>query len=142
MNQVIGTATVTLLLPLVMVLAEETEPEENLEKTIIYLLECVSKSDCTFIRNGTPYNGKQASVHIRRKYQYFKKEIRTPEDFIRLAATKSLQTGQPYMVKTKEGKELRCDEWMKRALEEYRKAKKDKKEQKDSGQQSLPVRPG
>jgi len=142
MNQVIGMATVTLLLPLVMVLAEETEPQENLDKTISYLLEYVAKSDCTFIRNGTPYKGKQASDHIRRKYQYFKKEIKTPEDFIQLVATKSLQTGQPYMVKTKEGEELRCDEWIKRALEEYRKAKKDKKEQKDSGQQSLPVRPG
>jgi hypothetical protein len=58
------------------------------------------------------------------KRRYFKDQIVTPEDFIRLAATKSLQTAQPYMVRTKEGKELRCDEWLKKVLKEYRQTKK------------------
>ena len=64
-------------------------------------------------------------MHMQDKRRYFKDRIVTPEDFIRFAATKSLQTGKPYMVRTKEGKESRCDEWMKKVLKEYRKAIKD-----------------
>jgi hypothetical protein len=59
---------------------------------------------------------------MQAKYDHFKNEIKTPEDFIRLAATKSMQSGQPYMIKTKDGKERTCAEWMKTILEEHRKA--------------------
>jgi hypothetical protein len=34
------------------------------------------------------------------------------------------------MVKTKEGQEMRCDEWMKKVLKEYRDTGKNKKEEK------------
>jgi FPC/CPF motif-containing protein YcgG len=67
------------------------------------------------------------------KRQYFKDKIATPEDFIRLAATESIQTGKPYLIRTKEGKESRCDEWMKQVLEEYRKTRKDNEEKKNDG---------
>jgi FPC/CPF motif-containing protein YcgG len=107
-----------------MVLAEDTRARENTDETIAYLLAFVAKSDCAFIRNGQSYAGKQASAHMQEKRRYFKDQIVTPEDFIRLAATKSLQTGQLYMVRTKEGKELRCDEWLKKVLKEYRKTNK------------------
>ena len=100
--------------------AEDTNSLKKTDETIAYLLDFVAKSDCTFIRNGQPYTGKQASAHMKSKYQYFKDEIKTPEDFIRLAATKSLQTGQLYMVKTKEGEESRCNEWIKKVLNECR----------------------
>ena len=116
-----------------MALAEDTRPQENTDETIAYLLAFVARSDCTFMRNGQSYAGKQASDHLKSKYQYFKDKIATPEDFIRLAATKSLQTGKPYMVRTNEGKELRSDEWMKQVLEEYRKSKKDSEEKKKDG---------
>jgi len=107
-----------------MVLAEDTRPREDTNEAIAYLLTFVAKSDCTFIRNGQSYTGRQASMHMQDKRRYFKDRIVTPEDFIWLAATKSLQTGKPYMVRTKEGKELHCDEWMKKVLKEYRRAKK------------------
>ena len=113
-----------LLLSAGMTFVQAGTPAEDLNRTVAYLLNFVAKSDCTFIRNGKSYTPKEASEHMKGKYGYFKKEIKTPEDFIRLAATKSLQTAQPYMVRTKEGKELHCDEWMKKVLEEYIKAKK------------------
>jgi hypothetical protein len=116
-------AAIATFLAVTTVIAEDTRPREN-DETISYLLTFVATSDCTFIRNGQAYNGRQASMHMQDKRRYFKNQIVTPEDFIRLAATKSLQTGQPYMVRTKDGQELRCDEWMKSILKGYRKTKK------------------
>jgi hypothetical protein len=124
MNRTVIIAVLAIVLAATMVFAENTKPRENTDETIAYLLAFVSKSDCTFIRNGQSYAGKQASMHMQDKRRYFKDQIVTPEDFIRLAATKSLQTGQPYMVRTKAGEDLRCDEWMKKVLKEYRKSKK------------------
>jgi hypothetical protein len=124
MNRILIAAVIAIVLAGATVPAEDTRPRENTDETIAYLLAFVAKSDCTFIRNGQFYAGKQASTHMQLKRRYFKGQIVTPEDFIRLAATKSLQTGQPYLVRTKEGEELRCEEWMKEVLKEYRKSKK------------------
>lgn len=124
MNRNLITVVLSIFLTVTMVLVEDTRAQENTDETIAYLLAFVAKSDCTFIRNGQFYTDKQASRHMQDKRRYFKDKIVTPEDFIRLAATKSLQTGQPYMVKTKDGKELRCGDWLKEVLKEYRKTKK------------------
>jgi hypothetical protein len=51
-----------------------------------------------------------------------KPDIKTPEDFIRLSASKSLLSGKPYLVRTSDGKETRLDEWLTEALEAHRAA--------------------
>src|SRR5207247_292572 len=79
---------------------------ESLDQTISYLLDYVGKSNATFIRNGVKHTPAEAVAHIKAKYEHFKKEIKTPEDFIRLSASKSLQSGKPYLVRTPEGKEM------------------------------------
>jgi hypothetical protein len=124
MNKNLIVVALSIVLTAAMVLAEDTRAQENADETIAYLLAFVAKSDCTFIRNGQSYTDKQAANHMQEKARYFKDQIVTPEDFIRLAASESLVTGQPYMVRTKEGKDLRCDEWLKEVLKEYRKTKK------------------
>ena len=124
MNRKVIIAAIAFVLAATMVIAQDTKPREDTDEIIAYLLAFVAKSDCTFIRNGQSYAGKQASAHMQDKRRYFRSKIVTPEDFIRLAASKSLQTGQPYMVRTKEGKELRCDEWMTNVLKEYRRTRK------------------
>lgn len=101
-------------------LADTVADSEKLAATINYLLTFVEKSDCTFIRNDRAHTAKEAAVHIERKYDHFKDEIKTPEDFIRLSATKSLISGKPYMVKTKAGQLLKSETWLLEALEAYR----------------------
>jgi hypothetical protein len=93
---------------------------ESLEQTIDYLLAYVAKSDATFIRNGHSHTPAEAVAHITAKYEHFKGEIKTPEDFIRLSASKSLLTGQPYLVRTVDGKEMRLDAWLTDALQKHR----------------------
>src|SRR5205807_6960942 len=73
---------------------------ESLEQTIAFLLHRIESADATFIRNGQTHTSQEAAAHVRAKYEQFKGQIKTPEDHIRLAATKSLLTGQPYLVRT------------------------------------------
>ena len=93
---------------------------DNLEDAINYLLTYVKNSDCIFIRNDKEHTAKDAVAHMQRKYEHFKDEIKSPEDFIRLTASKSLITGKPYMIKTTDGMKLKSENWLLKALELYR----------------------
>ena len=93
---------------------------ETLDESIKFFLDYVAKSDATFIRNGQTHTPQEAANHIKAKYEHFKSEIKTPEDFIRLAASKSLLTGQPYLVRTRDGKQMQLDAWLTAALKAHR----------------------
>ena len=93
--------------------------------TINHLLQFVETSRCTFLRNGVEYNSKSAVNHIKQKYDYFKNQIRTAEDFVALAATKSELSGRPYFVRCENGKEMPTATWLREELQEYRKTRKD-----------------
>ena len=103
------------------VMATPTFAAEPLEKTIAYLLHQVEAADATFIRNGTTHTPAEAAAHIKAKYEHFKSQIKTPEDFIRLAASKSLLTGKPYLVRSPGGKEMPLDAWLTEALQQHQK---------------------
>jgi hypothetical protein len=94
--------------------------EQDLESTITYLLAYVKSADVVFIRNDQEHTPDKAAVHMRRKYEHFKDQIRTPEDFILLAGTKSLVTGKAYQVRLKNGKTMLTQKWLEDALEKYR----------------------
>ena len=125
MNKQFVTTLTVILLAGYPLLAQETVVREDIDATITHLLDVVTKSGCTFIRNGQQYTGAQASDHMRIKYKHFKDQIKTPEDFIRLAATESLLTGEPYKIKTQDGQETPCATWMKTLLTQYRQHEKD-----------------
>jgi hypothetical protein len=120
MKKIIPVIFIYLFLGYTITLGETAANSQKLSATINYLLAFVEKSDCAFIRNNKPYTAKEAAVHMQRKYEHFKDEIKTPEDFIRLSATKSLMSGKPYMVKTKAGRLMKSETWLLEALEAYR----------------------
>src|SRR5208337_4692069 len=84
---------------------------ENTEKVIAYLIDQVAKSHLTFTRNGTEYSSQEAADHIRNKYEYFNSQIKSPEDFIRVCASKSLVSSEPYLVTTAQGK-VPVEKWL------------------------------
>ncbi len=96
------------------------ENRTHLGETVDHLLGFVEDADCVFIRNGKENGSKAAAKHIRRKYKHFRKEIWTPEDFIRLSATKSERSGKPYMVRVAGSDEMPCAEWLRKELTVYR----------------------
>jgi len=120
MKKVIPVILICLSLGRTIALAESEANDEKLAAAINYLLTFVEKSDCTFIRNDRPHTAQEAVVHMQRKYDHFKDEIKTPEDFIRKSATKSLISGKPYMVKTKTGRLMKSETWLLEALDDYR----------------------
>ena len=112
--------TLIILLALVGFCTHRAIAEQDLESTITYLLTYVKSADVVFIRNDREHTPHEAAAHMQRKYGHFKDQIKTPEDFILLAGTKSLITGKAYQVRIKDGKTMLTQKWLEDALEKYR----------------------
>ncbi len=91
------------------------------QREIDFLISYVNHSQCIFNRNGINYKGSEAVTHIKRKYDYFKNDIKTTEDFIALAATKSEISGRKYTVKCTNSERQALGKWLLKALSAFRK---------------------
>ena len=99
---------------------DDEAKQEDLEETIAYLLEFVRTSDVIFIRNGKEHSAEDAVKHIQKKYNHYKKKIKTPEDFIEKSATKSMMSGKLYQIKLNDGTVITCKDWLLAELDRYR----------------------
>jgi len=93
------------------------------EKEIDYLINEISKSNCTFERNKKTYKSKKVTSHILYKKEYFKDKINTTEEFIKYSATKSEISGKKYKIKCLDEKEEYLKNWLLKKLKKYRKDK-------------------
>ena len=91
----------------------------NVEAEIDHLLTFIAGSPCAFIRNGVSHDGAQAVSHIKDKYEHYRSEIRSAEDFIALAASKSAMSGKPYLVQC-DATEMPAAEWLTQELSAFR----------------------
>jgi hypothetical protein len=96
------------------------QPSEDSESAIQFLLKHVADSGLIFIRNSDRHDAADAAEHMNNKYEYFRDKIKTPEGFIQRCASKSLLSSKPYRVVLENGEEVRTDEWLLRALTDYR----------------------
>ena len=87
---------------------------------INYLLNYIKQSDCTLERNGSQHKGIEAVRHIQNKYEYFRNDIETTEDFIKYSATKSTMSGKYYMVYCPGKAPQKTSKWLLKTLELYR----------------------
>ena len=88
-----------------------------------HLLNFVKNSNCELNRNGTFHKGQDAVVHINNKYDYFRDEIKTTEEFIELSATKSTMSGKHYFVNC-DGTVIQTRHWLLSELDEFRTQRK------------------
>ena len=93
--------------------------DKNTQQAVSYLMDVVANSHLTFIRNGKKYSGEEAAKHMMDKYKYYKSQVESPEDFIRLCASKSLLSGKPYLVETADGV-VPTRQWLTQILAQYR----------------------
>src|SRR5215510_14773415 len=91
----------------------------SMTEEIDHLLGFIASSPCAFIRNDVEYSGKDAVAHIKDKYDYYKGDIHSAEDFIRLAASKSLASGRPYLVRC-DATVLPAADWLNQELATFR----------------------
>ena len=92
--------------------ADTPPAKPTLDQVVGSLLQRVEGSGCVFIRNGKKHKPKAAAAHMRKKYEHFQDEIKTPDDFIRLAATRSLVSKKPYEVILPGGERKASAAWM------------------------------
>ena len=100
--------------------APSPTPAEDVAAAIEHLLATIASSELVFVRNGDEHTGAAAAGHIRKKREHYAKEIKTAEDFIAKAATKSELSGKPYAVKLADGKRVPLAEWLGARLAEWR----------------------
>jgi hypothetical protein len=108
-----------IILFVILVVFQHAECEEPVNREIHHLLQYIENAGCSFIRNNKAYEGAEARAHIQKKYDYFKARIKTTDDFITLAATKSSMSGKPYKVRCND-REISCAEWLNAELQMFR----------------------
>ena len=96
----------------------DVPPEQQAE--VDHLIATLEASDCVMIRNGTAHDASEAAGHVRRKYDHFRDEIGSTEDFIAYSATKSLISGRAYQVQCPGEDPQPSADWLLAELESYR----------------------
>ncbi|KQU87160.1 hypothetical protein ASC78_05650 [Variovorax sp. Root318D1] len=115
------TALFALLLGAAAALAQAT-PSASEQKLIDTLILRVSNmKTMTFMRNGDAHNAANAAKHMQAKFDHFKDEIVTAEDFIDRCASRSEMTGKPYQVKMPNGAVRDAKEFLTAELRTLRK---------------------
>jgi hypothetical protein len=82
--------------------AIELTEAQKIDKLIAYIADTEAK----FIRNGNEYSGADAAKHLRMKREKAGKKITTAKQFIDYLASKSSMSGEPYLMKFKNGSTL------------------------------------
>lgn len=90
------------------------------ELEIQYLLQMVANTPCIFNRNGSRHSGPEAVAHIQRKYDYFKDDIETAEDFIRTSASRSTMSRKAYTIECAGEPVIESEVWLLQSLQNYR----------------------
>lgn len=91
--------------------AVEMQKIESLISTVENL------KDATFIRNGTEYDCKAAAKHMRTKWEFAGDRVKTARQFIRDLASSSSETGQPYLIRFKDGREIKSGDFLSAELD-------------------------
>lgn len=93
----------------------------NIElRKIDFLISSIAQLDgVKFVRNGSEYTGKEAAEHLRMKLQKAGAKVRTADDFIRLCASSSYLSGNPYMLKFPDGNTKKSADYFREKLKEY-----------------------
>ncbi len=109
--------SVLLVVGLMMLLTCSAQAKEESAKIEALISHVESLKDAKFIRNGSTYEAPTAAKLMRYRWNKSKDEIKTGRDFIRICATASTTTGQAYLIRFKDGKEVKSGEYLLEQLE-------------------------
>jgi hypothetical protein len=102
-------------------LSGAVKAQDNIEKKKIesLLFSVENMKGAIFIRNGTEHDAKEAAEHLRMKLQQAGRKVQTADDFIKLCASKSIISGQPYLIRFSNGKTIKSEEYFREKLREF-----------------------
>jgi len=92
----------------------------TLDVEVAYLIDEVSESGCSFVRNGKEHTASEAADHLRMKARRGKRYYDTTEEFIDRIASKSSWSGKPYAIQCGDEPSVAAADWFTRVLSEYR----------------------
>ena len=87
-------------------------PADETEKIEAIIQDVRDLKDATFIRNGSSYNSRSASIFLRRKWHANHSEVKTARDFIDKVASFSGTSGRPYLIRFKDGTEIHSRDFL------------------------------
>jgi len=113
-----------IMLPLLLMLAASLGPTFAAEipaaeeARIEQLIQSIERlADARFIRNGRAHDAATAGTFLRRKWESRQHLVRSAEDFIAQVASGSSTTGQPYLIRFADGREVPCGVYLRSELQ-------------------------
>lgn len=99
-------------------------PDPAARAEIAHLFEYLEGSGCLFYRNGSWHGSREASAHLRRKYEYLLEKglVSSAEEFVGRAAARSSASGKPYRVRCGGGGAVESGPWFREELSRYRRS--------------------
>ncbi len=94
----------------------QSTPAAEKQKIEALIKEVGEIKDAKFIRNGSAYEPATAVRFLRGKWEANDAEIKTARDFIAKVASFSGTSGKPYLIRFKDGRELKSGEFLLAAL--------------------------
>ena len=88
--------------------AQSNEPSD-----IERLIQRIERSPCSFVRNGTAYDGAKAAAHLRNKVRAAQRNL-TVDEFVDHIASKSSLSGQPYLIRCVGAADETSGAWLRR----------------------------
>ena len=101
-------------------------PSDTARREIAGLIGALDGSSCRFQRNGDWHDARNATAHLRRKYDYLRKRDLAPtaEAFVERAASRSSLSGKAYRVQCGRAPAQDSQAWFLAALTEIRAAQR------------------
>ncbi|SRR6266508_3166982 len=99
-----------MLLPPVVV--GQTAPATERQKIESLIKQVGEIKDAKFIRNGSTYEVSSAVRLLRGKWEANDSAVKTARDFIEKVASASGTSGKPYLIRFKDGREIKSREYL------------------------------
>jgi hypothetical protein len=94
-----------------------TRPAMTEPQTVEYLIDSIAKLEgATFIRNDGEHSAATAAALMRYRWNRDKDKLKTAEEFVKELASKSSTTGKPYVIRFKDGTEVKSGEYLLKKL--------------------------
>ena len=90
----------------------QTLPNSEKQKIEALIKQVADLKDAKFVRNGSAYNADSAAVFLRRKWEANESEVKTARDFIDKVASFSGTSGKPYLIRFKDGGEIKSRDFL------------------------------
>jgi hypothetical protein len=94
------------------VVAGQTAPAAERQKIESLIKQVGDLKDAKFIRNGSAYDVSIAVRFLRAKWEANDADVKTARDFIEKVASASGTSGEPYLVRFSDGKEIKSQEFL------------------------------